>query len=127
MKTQTHNPQCLERAARTLTLAVTSGKGGVGKTAVVANLALSLAKLGLRVTVLDADMGLANLDVLLGMVPKKTIEHFFHDGLPMSEIVEEGPLGVRVVPAGSGLPELTSLSPDELLRFVDGVRTLREQ
>jgi flagellar biosynthesis protein FlhG len=117
----------LARAAQPLTLAVTSGKGGVGKTTVVANLALSLARNGLRVTVLDADLGLANLDVLLGLTPKKTIEHFFREEISMEEIVMEGPLGTRLVPAGSGLPELTSLSQAELLRFVDGLRELRRE
>ncbi|MDQ7007277.1 MAG: MinD/ParA family protein [Acidobacteriota bacterium] len=115
-----------DRAARTLTLAITSGKGGVGKTSVVANLAFALARKGLRVTLLDADLGLANLDVLLGMVPKKTIEHFFAEGLPLTEIVQQGPLGVRIIPAGSGLPELTALSPGDLYRFVDQLRGLRE-
>jgi flagellar biosynthesis protein FlhG len=117
----------LARASKTLTLAVTSGKGGVGKTTVVANLSLALARHGLRVTVLDADLGLANLDVLLGLTPKKTIEHFFREEIPMEEIVVEGPMGMRLVPAGSGLPELTSLSQAELLRFVDGLRSLRRE
>jgi flagellar biosynthesis protein FlhG len=117
----------LARATKTLTLAVTSGKGGVGKTTVVANLSLALARHGLRVTVLDADLGLANLDVLLGLTPKKTIEHFFREEIPMEEIVVEGPMGMRLVPAGSGLPELTSLSQAELLRFVDGLRSLRQE
>jgi flagellar biosynthesis protein FlhG len=117
----------LTRASQPLTLAITSGKGGVGKTTVVANLALALARGGLRVTVLDADLGLANLDVLLGLTPKKTIEHFFREEIPMEEIVLEGPLGIRLVPAGSGLPELTDLSQAELLRFVDGLRSLRRE
>lgn len=117
----------VQRASQPVTLAITSGKGGVGKTTVVANLALALARSGLKVTVLDADLGLANLDVLLGLTPKKTIEHFFRDGVPMEEIVVEGPLGTRLIPAGSGLPELTSLSQAELLRFVDGLRTVRAE
>lgn len=122
--TPKRNP-LLARAGQPVTLAVTSGKGGVGKTTVVANLALALCRSGLRVTVLDADLGLANLDVLLGIAPKRTIEHFFREGLPMEDIVVEGPLGLRLVPAGSGLPELTALSQAELFRFVEGLRELR--
>lgn len=112
--------------ARALTLAVGSGKCGVGKTTLVANLAISLARTGLKVTVVDGDMGLANLDVLLGLVPQRTLEHFFREGVPLEEIAVEGPLGVRVVPAGSGLPELTQLSSEELLAFVRGLSALRE-
>lgn len=111
---------------RALTVAVGSGKGGVGKTSLVANLAICLAKTGLRVTVVDGDMGLANIDVLLGLVPKLTIEHFFREHVPLDEIAVEGPAGVRVVPAGSGLPELTQLGADDLLRFVEGIGRLRE-
>ncbi len=122
-----HPQRAVDRAAETLTLAITSGKGGVGKTSVVANLALSLARRGLRVTVLDADMGLANVDVLLGLVPERTIEHFFTEDIPLEEIAQEGPLGVKIIPAGSGIPELTSLPQDALYRFVQELRVVREQ
>ncbi len=126
-QTRSGKSRMIDRAAQTLTLAVTSGKGGVGKTSVVANLAFALAKRGLRVTLLDADMSLANIDVLLGMTPSKTLEHFFTDGLRLDEIAQRGPLGVKIVPSGSGLPELTTLSQQELFRFVQGLRGLREE
>jgi flagellar biosynthesis protein FlhG len=108
-------------------VAITSGKGGVGKTAVTANLAIALGRLGRRVTVLDADMGLANLDVALGLVPKKTLEHFFHGSIDLGEIVIEGPAGIRLIPGGSGIPELTALATGELLRFVDALARVREE
>ena len=114
------------KPSRALTVAVGSGKGGVGKTTLVANLAIALARLGLKVTVVDGDMGLANLDVLLGLVPRRTLEHFFREGLPLEDLAVDGPLGVRVIPAGSGLPELTQLSMDELIQFVRGLQPLRE-
>lgn len=119
------NERVKVQAARCLTLGITSGKGGVGKTSLAANLAICLGQAGLRVTLLDADMGLANLDVLLGLAPKLTVEHFFRDKVPLADILVEGPAGVRLIPAGSGLPELTSLAPADLLRFVEELRGLR--
>jgi flagellar biosynthesis protein FlhG len=83
-------------------IAVTSGKGGVGKTNVVANLAVALAGLGRRALVLDADLGLGNVDVLLGLSPRFTLEDVLHGRKALSEIVVNGPQGIRVLPAGSG-------------------------
>ncbi len=114
------------RARRALVLAVTSGKGGVGKTVVAANLAIALARAGLSTTLLDADLSLANADVLLGLAPARTIEHFFREQVPLTEIAIEGPAGVRVIPAGSGIPELAHLPPEEMLRFVEGLRAVGE-
>jgi len=94
----------------TRVITVTSGKGGVGKTNVVANLAIGLARTGKRVLVLDADLGLGNIDVLLGLVPRYTLEHVLSGSRHLSDIIIEGPAGIRVLPAGSGLPHLTSLT-----------------
>lgn len=105
--------------------AVTSGKGGVGKTAVAANLSIAMARQGWRVTVVDADMGLANVDVALGLCPKRTIEHFFRDGVSLEELALEGPDGIRVIPGGSGLPELTAVALRDLWRFVEAIEQLR--
>lgn len=105
-------------------VAVASGKGGVGKTTVVANAAIALARLGVRAVVLDGDMGLANVDVLMGVLPKRTIEHFFREGVPLGELAMDGAWGVRVIPAGSGLPELTRLSPGDARRFAEGIEDL---
>lgn len=90
-------------AARSpVVIAVTSGKGGVGKTNVVANLAVALANLGRRALVLDADLGLGNVDVLLGLSPRFTVEDVFDGHKTLSEVVVEGPRGIRILPAGSG-------------------------
>lgn len=112
---------------RGLSIAVGSGKGGVGKTSLVANLSIALGRAGLRVAVVDGDMGLANLDVLFGLTPQLTLEDFFRDRVRLEDIAIDGPQGVQVIAGGSGLPELTHLSPDELLRFMEGLSGLRER
>lgn len=94
-------------------IAVTSGKGGVGKTNVVANLALAMAQTGKRVMVLDADLGLSNLDVLLGLVPVHTLEHVLAGEKRLDEIILTGPAGVQILPASSGIQELTVLTSDQ--------------
>jgi flagellar biosynthesis protein FlhG len=99
----------------TRVIAVTSGKGGVGKTNVVANLAVELARAGKRVLVLDADLGLGNIDVLLGLVPRYTLEHVLCGSHRLSDVIIPGPAGIQVLPAGSGLPQLTSLTDSQQL------------
>jgi flagellar biosynthesis protein FlhG len=91
-------------------MTVTSGKGGVGKTNVVANLAIALSRAGKRVLVLDADLGLGNIDVLLGLAPKYTLEHVLSGARSLADIMLEGPSGIRILPASSGMPQLTSLT-----------------
>jgi len=113
-------------AAPVRVISVTSGKGGVGKTHVVANLGLALAREGKRVLVLDADVGLANLDVLLGLVPRWTIQHVLNGGKRLSEILLDGPGGMKILPASSGLPELTALSEPQLLLLQDEIETLSQ-
>jgi len=92
-------------------LAVTSGKGGVGKTLVTANLAAALAELGHRVVVLDADLGLANLDVVLNLSPAFTLHQVIHQGVPLSRALMSAPGGFTVLPAGSGLVEYSRMTP----------------
>lgn len=91
-------------------ITVTSGKGGVGKTNVVANLAIALSRAGKRVLVLDADLGLGNVDVLLGLTPKYTLEHVLTGTRSLADIMLEGPSGIRILPASSGIPNLTALT-----------------
>lgn len=98
---------------RTRVIAVSSGKGGVGKTNVVANWAVALGRIGQRVLVLDADLGLGNLDVLLGLIPRRTIEHALSGVCTLKEICLEGPAGIQVLPASSGVPHLTSLTDSQ--------------
>jgi len=109
---------------RTHAIAVSSGKGGVGKTNVVANLAVALTKAGKRVLVLDADLGLGNLDVLLGLVPRYTIEHVLSGTRALNEILLEGPAGIHVLPASSGVPRLTALTESQQLMIQEQLEQL---
>jgi flagellar biosynthesis protein FlhG len=91
-------------------LAVTGSKGGVGKSSLVINVAVALARRWRRVLLIDGDLGLANLDVMLGLAPQRTIEHLVLGRAGWKELLVPGPAGIHVLPAASGVPELTRLS-----------------
>jgi len=94
-------------------LAVTSGKGGVGKTTVAIHLAMALAGRGRRVMLLDADLGLANVDVLLGLKPRWNLSHVFDGQCALNEVIVQGPGGIRVVPGASGIRRMAELGESE--------------
>ncbi len=98
-----------ESRPRRRVIAVTSGKGGVGKTNIVTNLAIALARQGIRVLVLDGDLGLANVDLLLGMAPQFDLQDVILGDRRIEDIVLEGPDGIRILPASSGVEELANL------------------
>ncbi|MFC1523321.1 MinD/ParA family protein [Thermodesulfobacteriota bacterium] len=105
-------------------ISITSGKGGVGKTNISANLAYSLAKLRKKVLILDADLNLANIDILLGLTPKYNLHHVLTGEKTMAEILVEGPAGIHILPASSGIMELADLSEDQKLFFIEEMELL---
>ena len=110
----------------TRVLSITSGKGGVGKTAVVSNVAVTLAKQGKKILVIDADLGLANIDVVLGLSPEYNLNHFFNGERTLEEVMVEGPHGLKILPAGSGVQQYTRLDSQLKMRLIDSLDALEE-
>ncbi len=110
-----------------MVLSVTSGKGGVGKTNLSVNLACCLAEAGKRVILLDADLGLANVDVLLGLTPAHNLFHLFNDGVPLQEILFPTPYGFKILPASSGMAEMLELGTGEKLELLEAMDSLEEE
>lgn len=102
----------LDASSQSGTLAITGSKGGVGKSNLAVNLSVALGRLGRRVLLVDGDLGLANLDVLLGLVPTRTVEHLVRGDATLEELLLEGPDGVRILPAASGVPDLARLNSE---------------
>lgn len=107
-------------------LAVTSGKGGVGKSSVSVNLAVSLAGAGNRVMLMDADLGLANIDVLLGLTPRYNLSHVIDGQVGLEEILLRGPGGISIVPAASGTKHMAELSPAENIGLINSFSDLSD-
>ncbi len=99
------------RSMQSWSVAVTSGKGGVGKTSLAVNLALALAQAGTRTCLVDGDLGLANVDVLLNLHPRHTLQEVVTHGLTLDEVAVSGPAGLQVITAASGVETLANLGP----------------
>jgi len=107
-------------------IAVTSGKGGVGKTNIVGNLAIAFTRLGKKVIVLDADLGLANIDILFRIHPHFHMGHVINGEKELSEVMADGPEGIRIIPAGSGFTDFTHLTEGQKLNILSEFESLDE-
>ncbi|MBI5467561.1 MAG: MinD/ParA family protein [Deltaproteobacteria bacterium] len=114
----------MQTGVQTRVIAVSSGKGGVGKTNSVVNLAVAFAEMGERVLLLDADLGLGNLDVLLGLAPKYNLGHLLRGEKTIEEVMVKGPSGIMILPASSGVTELTDLSTEERLSLASHLENM---
>ena len=110
-----------------LVFSVTSGKGGVGKTNIAVNLACSLARAGKRVLLLDADLGLANVDVVMGITPPYNLFHLFHEGVSLEDVLFQTDYGFKILPAASGVSEMLALTPGQKSTLLESMDSLEEE
>ena len=108
-------------------IAVTSGKGGVGKTNIVANAAVCLSRMGKRVVIIDADVGLANIDIIFNLRPEFNIRHVISSEKTLKEVMVQSEHGVKILPGGSGFADLTQLGEGEKLNLLTEFETLADQ
>lgn len=107
-------------------IAITSGKGGVGKTNIAANLAYLLSHMKQKTLILDADMGLANIDLILGLTPRYNLYHVLSGERSLTETIIHGPGGIMILPSASGILEMADLSRGQKLTLIDELNTLDE-
>lgn len=107
-----------EQAPSSRVIAVTSGKGGVGKTSISVNLALQLREQGKKVVILDADFGLANVEIMLGIRPQYNLADLIYRNMSIEEIITEGPMGIGFISGGSGVQDLVNLDKDKLKKLI---------
>ncbi|MGE5544511.1 MAG: MinD/ParA family protein [Bacillota bacterium] len=113
--------------SRTRVVVVTSGKGGVGKTNFAINLAICLIALGKKTILLDADMGLANVDIVLGLVPKYNLYHVVKQEKELKDIIISGPHGLQIIPGGSGIFQLANIAEHDLKQVISQLAKLEGQ
>ncbi|MDR3130970.1 MAG: MinD/ParA family protein [Treponema sp.] len=113
-----------QSAKKTRIITITSGKGGVGKTNVSVNMALAYARIGKKVIVMDADLGLANVNVMLNLIPKFNLYHVIRKQKTMREIMVDTEYGISIVAGASGFSKIANLSEGERQAFIDELETL---
>lgn len=113
-----------QKDRKTRIITVTSGKGGVGKTNVSVNMAIAYARLGKKVIVMDADLGLANVNVMLAMIPKFNLYHVIRKQKTMQEIILDTEYGIRIVAGASGFSKIANLTDDERQSFIEELNAL---
>lgn len=111
-----HQNQKLVSGARVIT--ITSGKGGVGKSSAAINLALQFVRLGKKVIILDADFGLANIEVMFGVIPQYNLSDIMYRGKELKDIIMQGPEGVGFISGGSGIAKLVNMDSEQIKRLV---------
>ena len=107
------------------TISFTSGKGGVGKTNIVVNMAIQLAQLGKKVFIIDADLGLANIDIMLNLSPQYTVEDVLTGKRNINDIILEGPNGINILPSSSGISEMQELNAEQqmaMFKALSGIK-----
>ncbi len=103
---------------------VTSGKGGVGKTNLSVNMGLILQNMGKKVLIIDADLGLANIDVVAGLYPKYNLSHILSIGKSIQDVILEGPMGISILPGASGICDLANITSTELEILIDSFSSI---
>ena len=125
MVDQAHNLRKLVGSTQQIrVISVASGKGGVGKTSVSVNLAVAMSRLGMRVLVVDADFGLANVDVMLGATSKYDVSHLLKGEKTLHEIIQLGHEGIRFISGGSGVNDLLNMDEEQLADLLSGIVNL---
>ena len=122
IKRQQYQPDIPQKMSRVIT--VTSGKGGVGKTSVSVNLAISLARLGKKVVILDADFGLANIEIMLGIRPQYNLADLMFRGKGMRDIITYGPENIGFISGGSGINEMANLNKTQIVDLIQKMAEL---
>jgi flagellar biosynthesis protein FlhG len=125
-KQKAEQPVEAPKVKKTRIITVTSGKGGVGKTNMSVNMAIAYARMGKKVVVMDADLGLANVNVMLNIIPRFTLFHVMRKQKSMKEIMEETEYGIFIVAGASGLAKIANLSDDERQYFIHELETLTD-
>jgi flagellar biosynthesis protein FlhG len=106
------------------TITITSGKGGVGKSSIASNMAYLLGNMKMSTFILDADLSLGNIDIMFGMVPKFNVRDVINGSRQIEEVILEGPCGIRIIPATSGVSEFSHLSQEEKAILMSSLNTL---